>query len=405
MKNPLQHRVAITAAGIVSPAGIGLGETVASLRSGRDGATPVTRFDVAGRRAKVAAQVDPDALIEWLATRNVALPRRADSLHHASLMMLAAAEELRARDPAFAADALILGTTGGGMTWGEAFYRRAVSGQPTSAAAIRLVEYSPEAIARNLLAARGEEIPIQIVANACASGTNAIGHAFTLVRSGIRRAVLCGGFDALSELVFAGFDALQATTTEKCRPFDAARSGLLIGEGAALFALESSVSATARNAPILGEIVGYGLSTDTHHLTQPHPSGIGPRLAMERALRSAHLPADAIDAINAHGTATPHNDTSEGAALSELFPGKPVSSTKGITGHALGGAGAIEAVFSLISLREQFIPPTLHFNRPELRWTFEVVGAARPAPLDRVLSNSFGFGGGNASIILRRWTP
>ena len=158
-----------------------------------------------------------------------------------------------------------------------------------------------------------------MIANACASGTNAIGHAFECIRSGRYERVLTGGYDALSELVFVGFDSLQAATPEKCRPFDGARSGLVLGEGAAVLALENLDAAEARGAEILAEITGYGISTDNHHLTQPHPSGIGPRQAMERALQSAGSAPEAIDYINAHGTATPFNDATEGEAIAELF--------------------------------------------------------------------------------------
>jgi 3-oxoacyl-[acyl-carrier-protein] synthase II len=146
--------------------------------------------------------------------------------------------------------------------------------------------------------------PSQIIANACASGSNAIGHAFALIRAGKQQRILCGGYDAISELVFVGFDTLQASTADKIRPFDKGRTGLVLGEGAAILALEEWESARRRGAEILAEVTGYGISTDNHHLTQPHPSGIGPRLAMERALQSARLEARAVDYINAHGTAT-----------------------------------------------------------------------------------------------------
>src|SRR5881227_3015884 len=196
----------------------------------------------------------------------------------------------------------------------------------------------------------GISAPCQVIANACASGTNAIGYAFECVRSGKYQHVLTGGYDAISELVFVGFDSLQASTPEKCRPFDRDRSGMVLGEGAAILALENLEDARARDARILGEIVGYGISTDNHHMTQPDPSGSGPRRAMEGALESAGCGADQVDYINAHGTATPFNDAAEGKAICELFGSVPVSSTKSMTGHALGAAGAIEAVICLLAL-------------------------------------------------------
>jgi 3-oxoacyl-[acyl-carrier-protein] synthase II len=254
-------------------------------------------------------------------------------------------------------------------------------------------------------AACGYAAPAQIIANACASGTNAVGHAFSLIRAGKQRRVLCGGYDALSELVFVGFDALQASTPEKIRPFDRDRTGLVLGEGAAVMALEELGSAQERGAPILGEITGYGLSTDNHHLTQPHPSGIGPLRAMERALASAGRAPGEMDYINAHGTATTFNDATEGAAIAQLFGpgGVPVSSTKSMMGHTLGAAGAIEAVVCLLALRHQFLPANLHYSQADPAWDLDIVANhTRPARVDRILSNSFGFGGTNASLVMEK---
>src|SRR5205085_6829500 len=206
---------------------------------------------------------------------------------------------------------------------------------------------------------------------------------------------LCGGYDALSEMVFAGFDSLQASTPEKIRPFDQNRTGLVLGEGAATLALEEWESAQERHAPILGEITGYGISTDNHHLTQPHPSGIGPRQAMERALACAGRAAADVDYINAHGTATIFNDATEGTAIAELFGERvPVSSTKSMMGHALGAAGAIEAAFSVIALQEQFLPPNINLQETDPAWRLNLVAnTARNARVRCVISNSFGFGG------------
>jgi len=216
--------------------------------------------------------------------------------------------------------------------------------------------------------------------------------------------VLCGGYDAISEMVFVGFDSLQASTPEKIRPFDKSRTGLVLGEGAALLAVEDLESAQQRGAPILAEITGYGISTDNHHLTQPHPSGIGPRQAMERALADARTTPAAVDYINAHGTATLFNDATEGTAIAELFGARvPVSSTKSMMGHALGAAGAIEAAFCVLALRQQFLPPNIHFQEIDPAWRLNIVAnAAREAELNCVVSNSFGFGGTNATIVLQK---
>jgi len=241
-----------------------------------------------------------------------------------------------------------------------------------------------------------------VIANACASGTNAIGHAFECVRSGRYQRVLAGGYDAISELVFTGFDSLQASTPEKCRPFDRHRTGMVLGEGAAVLALENLASAQQRGAPVLAEIIGYGISTDNFHITQPDPTGIGAQQAMQQSLESACVSAKEVDYINAHGTATLFNDAAEGKAISSLFNGVPVSSTKGMMGHSLGAAGAIEAVICLLALQHQFLPPNINFGALDDHLDLNIVAnKARPAVLRTALSNSFGFGGTNASILMR----
>jgi 3-oxoacyl-[acyl-carrier-protein] synthase II len=223
------------------------------------------------------------------------------------------------------------------------------------------------------------------------------------VSSGKYQRVLTGGYDALSELVFVGFDSLQASTPEKCRPFDRDRSGMVLGEGAAILALENLEDARARDARILGEIIGYGISTDNHHLTQPDPSGSGPRRAMEQALHSGGRSAEEVNYINAHGTATPFNDAAEGKAIAELFGSIPVSSSKSMIGHSLGAAGAIEAVVCLLALQAQLLPPNINFRRPDQDLDLNIVAnKAREAKIDIVLSNSFGFGGTNASILIQK---
>ncbi|HYR58646.1 MAG TPA: beta-ketoacyl-[acyl-carrier-protein] synthase family protein [Chthoniobacteraceae bacterium] len=387
-----KRRVAVTALGVVSPLGHGVAETAAALREGRDCVTPVKRerFDVALCRSKTAGQVE--------------MSRDSERLHAASLLMIEAVHEMARGDAAFRPELMVIGTTSGGMSFGEQFFRAQISRQRPRARAAWLANYMPQKALLDSQSAAGFSCPSLIIANACASGTNAAGHAFQLVRAGHCRAVLCGGYDVISELVFAGFDSLQAATSEKIRPFDRNRSGLVLGEGAAVLALEEMESARRRGAPILAEVTGYGISTDNHHLTQPHPSGIGPRLAMQRALDDARRRPGEVNYINAHGTATTFNDATEGAAIAELFGDRvPVSSTKSMMGHALGGAGAIEAVFSILALQHQFVPPNIHYAEPDPAWRLDIVAnEAREARVSCVISNSFGFGGTNASLVLER---
>jgi len=393
-----RERVAVVAAGVVSPLGFGLAETLDSLRRAKDCVTAVTRFSVAECRCKTAGQVPDDRLLAGL---NKRLP--AKRLHRASHMMIHALREAVMQAPQFDPELTIIGTTSGGMSYGERYYRSLCRSGNLRHAPTWIANYPAQ---KPVIDAQEEVLgvsaPCQVIANACASGTNAIGHAFECVRSGRYRRVLTGGYDALSELVFTGFDSLQASTPEKCRPFDRHRAGMVLGEGAAILALENLELARKRGAPILAEIVGYGISTDNFHITQPDPSGVGPRQAMERALQSAQTSADKVDYINAHGTATIFNDAAEGKAISQLFNGVPVSSTKSMMGHSLGAAGAIEAVISLLALRHQFLPPNINFDALDDSLDLNVVAnESRSAVLRMALSNSFGFGGTNASILIR----
>lgn len=303
---------------------------------------------------------------------------------------------------------LVFGTTSGGMTLGQAFLRQTLatpdirSRQPS-----RMIHYNAHQQALNLCDTLGFEGPVTIIGNACASGANAIGQAFDLIRGGQAERVLTGGYDALCELTFAGFDSLQALSPTPCRPFDAQRNGLSLGEGAAVLTLESLEHARQRNAEILGEIIGYGAVTDVHHLTQPHPQGDAACAAMTAACASARVGPEEVDYVNAHGTATPQNDAAEATAINRWAGPRaetlPVSSTKASIGHLLGAAGAVEAVVCLMALREQWLPPQIEFASADPLCRFPIVRKPTDSRLNVALSNSFGFGGANATLALRRW--
>src|SRR6266581_8068777 len=392
-------RVAVVAAGVVSPLGFGLAETLDSLRKSRDCVSPVTRFSVAQCRCKTAGQVFDDRL---LAGRGKA--RRSRRLHRASHMMIHALKEVLVQEPRFEPELTVIGTTSGGMSYGEHYYRSLRQAGDLRRAPTWIANYPAQKPVIDAQETFGISAPCQVIANACASGTNAIGHAFECVRSSRYQRVLAGGYDAISEMVFVGFDSLQASTPEKCRPFDRHRTGMVLGEGAAILALENLDAVRARGATVHAEITGYGISTDNFHLTQPDPSGIGPRRAMERALQSAQISPSEIDYINAHGTATPFNDAAEGKAIGELFGRVPVSSTKSMMGHSLGAAGAVEAIVCLLALQHQFLPGNINFGAPDENIDLNVIAnKTRPAALRTVLSNSFGFGGTNASIAIRKF--
>ena len=400
-------RVVITGAGLVTALGLGWRANADGFRHGRSAVRPVTLFDVSRQRARHAAEVDlPADLPPVPISRRTAL-----RLERAARMLLWAGWEATTQAHWHGSDdptPIILGTTSGGMTLGEDYFRAAVTqprarrDQPT-----RVVHYQAQRQAQDLAAALRLRGPLTLIANACASGANALGHAWDLLRSGASERVLTGGFDALSQLVFAGFDSLQALSTTRCRPFDATRDGLALGEGAAVLCLETLAHAQQRGAEILGELVGYGAATDAHHLTQPHPAGDAALAAMHQACQRAGLAPAAIGYLNAHGTGTPLNDSAEAAAINRWAGDHaahlPVSSTKAAIGHTLGAAGAIEAVVCLMALREQWLPPNASPASLDPACRFPLVTTPQNASLDFALSNSFGFGGANASLVFRRW--
>ena len=380
--------IEITGFGCVSPLGIGLRSTAENLRHSRDGIKPVRLFPVAKCHAKTAGQID-----ESLRETATAIAVRSKRWTRAAQMILAALAEALASRPGFVPDCVVMGTTSGEMLLGEEFYRALASGSPAWSANRRVRAYVPHEPVKQAMSIFHFDSPIRIVSNACASGTNALGLACQMIRAGAARRVLAGGYDALSQLVFAGFDCLRASTPEKCRPFDAGRTGLTLGEGTAVFCLEKGDSGLC--------VTGYGSCADTHHLTQPHPSGCGPLNAMKRALETAGADPASVDYINAHGTGTPLNDASEARAILDLCPNAPVSSTKGMTGHALGAAGAIEAAFCCVALQEEFLPANINFTRSEFPLDI-VANKIRPVKAQRVISNSFGFGGANAALVIER---
>jgi len=407
MAQSLQPRsVLITGAGIVTALGTGWDVNAAGLRAGRTAFRPVTLFDVSRQRVKMAAEAD---LTEPLAATRLSA-RQTLRLDRAGKLLLLAASEAWRQSGWEPEDNLpvVLGTTSGGMPLGEDYFRQAVNtprrhrGQAT-----RAYHYQAHSQGRLLLDAFGLGGPLTLISNACASGACAIGQAWELIRTGAAERVFAGGYDVLSQLVFAGFDALQALSPTRCRPFDQNRDGLAVGEGAAVLALESLASARRRNAEILGEISGYATTLDRHHLTQPHPEGHAAVTTMSQACAAAGVTPAEIDYVNAHGTGTPLNDRAEAAAIN-LWAGPraatlPVSSTKAAIGHLLGGAGAVEAVVCLMALREQWLPPELALETPDPVCRFPLVTRAQDASVNVVLSNSFGFGGVNATLILRRF--
>ncbi len=398
-------RVAVTGCGIVSPVGRGWSQNALAFRAGTRAIRRGTAIDVSRQRTKVAAEVDLPDMAEIGASRS----HRQRAGRAGKMLFLAASEAwIQAGWQSNESSvALSLGTTSAGMELGEAYYRQAIHGPSQRRQPSRLIHYQAQRQALDLADALGFHGPVTIIANACASGANAIGHGAELIRSGRIERVMVGGYDALSQLVFAGFDSLKALSPTTCRPFDLRRDGLALGEGAAVLCLESLDSARKRGCVILGEIAGYGTATDLHHLTQPHPNGDAALASMSRACTNAGVGPDQIGYVNAHGTGTVANDSSEARAICRWAGMRaltlPVSSTKAGIGHLLGAAGAVEAAICLMALRGQWLPPESGIEEVDPACGFDLVRRSTDAHFEYALTNSFGFGGANASIVLRRY--
>ena len=402
------HRVVVTGVGIITSLGQGSEINAAGFRIGASGLRPITLFDTSRQRVQTGGEIIfTDRLPQSrLSARSLQrLDRSSRMLLHAGLEAFAQSGWQPDTEPN--ATPVSLGTSASAMPLGQAYYRTKAD-HPTQRRGLATLAhlYQPHAQARALAEATGLTGSFTIISNACASGANAIGNAFHAIKHGHSRRVLAGGYDALAELVFAGFDSLQALSTTRPRPFAADRDGLALGEGAGVFTLERLEDAQARGATILAEIIGYGATTDLHHLTQPHPEGIAAARSMTMACKEAMVTPDQIDYINAHGTGTPLNDGSEGAAICAWagphVGSVRVSSTKGSIGHLLGGAGAVETAICILAMRGGWVPPNVPVPDPDQVCRFDLVQTPRDADLRHVLTNSFGFGGANATLVLKK---
>jgi 3-oxoacyl-[acyl-carrier-protein] synthase II len=403
------YRVAVTGLGIITSMGTGWRANADGFREGRIALRDITLFDASRHRVQRAGEV----VFEHPLPEHRLAARPLARLDRASKLLIYAGAEAwaqsgwRVEDPGAGHLPIVLGTSAGAMAVGESYYKAKVD-TPAHLSSLphKVMLYQPHTQAQFLAGALGINGPVSILSNACASGANAIGEAFRLIKTGRATRVVAGGYDALAQMVFAGFDSLQALSTTIPRPFDAHRDGLALGEGAAILTLERYEDAVARGARILAEVAGYGAATDLHHLTQPHPQGEAALMSMHRACAEAKVTATDIQYINSHGTGTPLNDVAEGMAI-QRWAGADVakvmvSSTKAGIGHLLGGAGAVETAICILAMVEDFVPPTSTVQTPDPVCTFDLVREPRPARLNSVLTNSFGFGGANATLVLHR---
>ena len=406
----LKDRVVVTGMGTVNALAADTGRFAAALRRGESGIGPITLFDTAEFRTHNGAQVrdfDPRAAIP----SRFSLKRMSRSDLFALAAALQALKQAKLDPiPADLRDRMgvVIGGGAGGLLEAEAFFADYLRRGGRSARFSRLAPVCCASTANHLAAKFDLWGPKTTLMTACSSGATAIGLGRDLIRAGAARAMIAGGTEPICRLTFASFNALQAVDPGYCRPFSGNRAGLTLGEAAGVLILESLPSALDRGATILGEVLGYGVTCDSHHMTAPDVGASGASRAMRAALADAGLAPEEVDYINAHGTATPLNDLMETRAIKEVFgprAGKiPVSSTKSMHGHTLGASGALEAVVALLAITEGFIPPTIHHETqdPECDLDYVTTGAREAAP-QVVLSNSFAFGGNNTTVIFGRY--
>jgi 3-oxoacyl-[acyl-carrier-protein] synthase II len=405
------RRVVVTGIGMVSPVGLDAASTWAGVVAGRSGVGKISHFDASDYPVRIAAEVEGFDPVEVFGRR------RAKHLDRVSQLALVAAGEAVAQSGLVSSlDGERIGTvwgTGiGGIQSLEDGLDVLNARGPDWVNPYVLPMMIPNMVAGNVAMEWGLRGYSNCTVTACSASASALGESLDLIRAGRVDAVVCGGAEApITKVGVSGFAAMKALSTRNddpegaSRPFDAGRDGFVTGEGAAALILEERAGALARGAPILAELVGFGATCDAYHMTQPHPEADGAVRAMRAALADAGIDPGDVGYVNAHGTSTPPNDRIETLALKRVFSDKvpPVSSTKSVTGHTLGAAGALEAALCVQALNAQLLPPTINQEQPDPDCDLDyVANRARPATFDVALTNSFGFGGHNASLLFRR---
>ncbi len=407
----MKTRVVITGIGVISPLGLDVESTWQSVVNGKSGIAPITRFDASRHETKFAAEVkgfDPEAALGRKDARR--MDRFVQFAVVAAQQALADAK-LEINDSNRDRIGSIIGTGIGGVGTlvSESETLREKGPRRISPFLIPMIlpDTAPGQVAINF----GIRGPNLAVTSACATGTNAVGEAYKMIQRGAADMMVCGGAEScIISIVMAGFNAMTALSTRNddpqraSRPFDKNRDGFVAGEGSGILILESETHAKARGARIYAEVLGYGLTNDAYHISAPAENGAGAAKCMKLALDDAELKPEQIDYLNAHGTSTQLNDKSETAAVKTVFGeaayNLSISSTKSMHGHLLGAAGAVEAAICVKALQHGIMPPTINYETPDPLCDLDYLpNAARPKPLRTVMSNSFGFGGHNASII------
>ena len=410
----MSRRIVVTGLGIVSPVGIGVEESWPTILAGRSGIGPVTRFDASGFPSRIAGEVKNFEVSRWLSAKEA---RRYDTFIHYGLV--ATMEAIRdAGLDGFAGDkercGMCIGSGIGGLPMIEETQRAYMQGGPRKISPFFVPGSISNMVAGLASIHYGFQGPNLGTVSACSTGNHSIGEAARLIKYGDADVMVAGGAEScISPLGLGGFAAARALSVRNddpataSRPWDVGRDGFVLGEGAGVIVLEAYEHAKARGAKIYCEIVGYGMSADAHHITAPPEDGGGAARSMTNALRDAKLATSDVDYVNAHGTSTPLGDVAECIAVKRAFGEHAyklaVSSTKSMTGHLLGAAAGIEAVFTALAIRDQVAPPTANLVEIDPQCDLDFVPrVARPMPIDVAISNSFGFGGTNATIAFRK---
>ena len=397
-------RVAVTGIGVFCSIGKSVEEFTQSLKSGRTGIGTVTLFDTSKYPCKIGAEIRDYRPEKFFGKKGFKRLSRADQFG-----LIASEEAVNASGIYFYSSediGVCLGAGAGGMFEAETYHREVLLKGRSRPSLIGpfLPSYTTDRISEKF----GFSGPRFTVTTACSSSATAIGYGADLIRSGKCRAVLCGGSEALSELTFGGFNSLKVMDRSPCKPFDRRRAGMSLGEGSGIMILEDFDQAVKRGAKICAEFLGYGIGGEAYHITAPEPTGKKEARVMREAIEESEGTLSGVDYINAHGTGTPLNDKVETLSIKNVFKEKaysiPISSIKSMVGHCLGSAGAIEAIASVLSILNQFIPPTLNYREGDEDCDLDYVGGkARDMDVKGVLSNSFAFGGNCTSLVFGKY--
>jgi nodulation protein E len=402
----MQHRVAVTGAGVISALGHNCGEFWQALAAGRPGIQPLQAVDRGLLRFPNGAEVQGFDPSRYFEEKEIGLLDRFAQFGVVAAREAIAQAGIQWSDELRESTAIVTGSCVGGQTTEDEGFVNLYRNNIPRVNPLTIPRTMENAAASRISLETGVVGPTYTVSTACSSANHAIGQAFWMVRSGAVRLAVAGGSEAVFSLGFLkAWEAMRVVSPDTCRPFSKDRRGLILGEGGAMLVLERLEEARARGAKIYGEIIGFGMSSDAFHITQPSPDGAA--RAMRSAISDAGLRSEDIGYINAHGTATQANDATETAAIRKVFGAHAdrlaISSTKSMHGHTLGAAGAIEAVATLLALCQNVLPPTANFNEPDPACDLDVIpNHARQKQVEYALSNSFAFGGLNAVLAFRR---